>query len=636
MSRLTRLLVVLLLLAGAVWAVVERPWADPPRTVVLISIDTLRPDRLGVYGNAPDVSPRIDALAKDAVVFDQALALSPWTLPSHLTMLTGLDPVAHGVRKLGGLLSTRVTTLAEALKAAGFRTAAFTDGGLVHHASGMGQGFEIYRDDRNPESMVNGFARLLPEALDWMHSTRHEDSFVFIHTFDVHTPYQVGDEAVIQSFRERSAPSGADDYLLHRFGFQYLQVNQRVTEYGRMSELLRDYDAGVHEADAGVGQILDLLAETDRLEGALVIVTSDHGESFGDHQVHVGHGLALTDDELGIPLIVHFPGRAGAGQRMETLVDLTDIAPTALDVMGVPVPPGMQGESLAGLLRGRARRHDYAFGFSQNQESLFLVYDGFKLISAPALDPLQASKRHLAPLNPTGYAGEAGDAYEVDIGSSTLVPLRYDFDRDPLALRDVLPASPQLYDRSADPKELHNLAEEQPDRLKEMAAQLGEINDRSRQLNAELDDGMSQQPVDKFQAQLIAQMGYVGAASPAAAQESFSSLPKTTKAALKVPWVPPDMSEVDAIDRDVHALRLAISERSVDAEAARQTLQKLGNRYISWLTRNSFPVRIAWRIEDLRVLARAVGVELDVENWQAMLRSALTKAPEPSEPSEPR
>src|SRR5262245_37908226 len=309
MPRRTIAVVLLLLAAAAGGFAWWHAHRAPPRTIVLVSIDTLRPERLGVYGNTPDVSPRIDALAKDAVVFDQALANSPYTLPSHMTMLTGLDPVAHGVRKLGGVLSTHVTTLAEALKAAGFRTAAFTDGGLVHHSSGMGQGFEIYRDERNPDTMTNGFARLLPEALDWMRSTRHEDSFVFIHTFDVHTPYQVGDPAVIEQFRARPAPSGPDDYLLHRFGFQYWQGNQRISEYGRMSEMLRDYDAGVHEADAGVGRILDLLAETDRLDNAIVIITSDHGESFGDHHLHVGHGFALTDDEIHIPLIVKFPAR---------------------------------------------------------------------------------------------------------------------------------------------------------------------------------------------------------------------------------------------------------------------------------------------------------------------------------------
>jgi arylsulfatase A-like enzyme len=630
MSRLTRLLVVLVLLAGAVWAVVERPWAQPPRTVVLISIDTLRPERLGVYGNAADVSPRIDALAQDAVVFDQALALSPWTLPSHMTMLTGLDPVAHGVRKLGGVLSERVTTLAEALKAAGFRTAAFTDGGLVHHSSGMGQGFEIYRDKRNPETMVNGFARLLPEALDWMRSTRHEDSFVFIHTFDVHSPYQEGDSAVIEQFHSRPALPGPDDYLLHRFGFQYWQVNQRISEYGRMSEMLRDYDAGVHEADTGVGQILDLLAETHRLDNALVLILSDHGESFGDHHIHVGHGLALTDDEIRIPLVVRFPGREGAGQRFDTLVDLSDVAPTALDVMGVTLPPEMQGESLLGLLHHRARRHDYAFGFSQNQESLFLVRDGFKWISAPALDPLEASKRHLAPMNPTGYAAEWGSDFEVEVGNNVVVPLRYDFERDPLALRDVLPDTAQLYDRKADPHELHNLYEdeEQAERVRAMASLAGEINARSLELHAELDDGQSQQPVDRHLQQLILQMGYAGASSPAAAQAAFGQLPLNIKTQLKIPWVPPDMTEVDAVDRDAHALRLAIAEHTIEPAAAQVRLQQLGNQYIAWLTRNGFPARIAWRIADLERLAKEAGVEVNVENWKAMLKATLPKVSE--------
>ena len=627
MSRLTRLLVVIVLLAGAVWAVVERPWADPPRTVVLISIDTLRPDRLGVYGNGPDVSPRIDAFAKDAVVFDQALALSPWTLPSHMTMLTGLDPVAHGVRKLGGVLSTHVTTLAEALKAAGFRTAAFTDGGLVHHSSGMGQGFEIYRDQPNPPEMVNGFARLLPEALDWMRSTRHEDSFVFIHTFDVHSPYQRGSPTVMEQFHERPTPSGPEDYLLHRFGFQYWQVNQRISEYGRMSEVLRDYDAGVHEADAGVGQILDLLAETDRLENALVIVVSDHGESFGDHHVHIGHGLALTDDEIHIPLLIRFPGREGAGQRIETLVDMTDIAPTALDVMGIPAPAEMQGESLHKLLQHRARRHDYAFGYSQNQESVFLVRDGYTWISAPALDVLQSSKRHLAPTNPTGYDPQWGEDFTVDVGNNVLVPLRYDFERDPLALRDVLPDTWQLYDRQADPRELHNLCadEDQAERIKAMAKLAGEINDRSLQLNAELDDGQSQQPIDPHLQQLILQMGYAGASSAAAAQASFSQMPLAIKAQMKQPWTPPDMTDVDATDRDVHALRLAIAEHRIGPAAAQAQLQQFGGRYISWLTRNGFPARIAWRIADLENLARDAGVQVDVDRWKDMLKATLPR-----------
>jgi len=627
MSRLTRLLLVLLLLAGAVWAVVERPWADPPRTVVLISIDTLRPDRLGVYGNAPDVSPRIDALAKDSVVFDQVLALSPWTLPSHMTMLTGLDPVAHGVLRAGYVLSTRVTTLAEALRAAGFRTAAFTDGGFVHHGFGFGQGFEIYRDAVNPETMVNGFARLLPEALEWMNSTRHEDSFVFIHTFDVHSPYQNGDPEVIARFREQPSGPGPLDYLLHRFGFLHHQKQQRIPEYGRMSELLHDYDAGVFEADRGVGQVLDLLEETGRLEDALVIVTSDHGESFGDHGVLVGHGVALTDDQLRVPLVLRLPGREGAGRRLDTLADLSDLMPTVLESMHVPVPAEVQGESLLGLLRDRPRRRDSVFGLSQNTEAFFLVRDGYKFISLPALDPILAAERHLWPTNPTGVPETAGKEYQIKLNETETITLHYDEERDPLGLRDVLPDSAQLYDRANDPHELDNLFEREPQRLKELARQAIEIFSRSERLRESLDDGQTQGIVDVHIAQTIGALGYTSAPDTQSAQDFFANLPRRIKEQLKLPWDPPDMAELDAIDRDVHVVRQAIAAGTIEPQAAGDQLQLFGNRYISWLTRNGFPVRVAWRIADLEELARTIGFKVDVERWKGLLDASMGKPP---------
>ncbi|HZL99890.1 MAG TPA: sulfatase [Planctomycetota bacterium] len=627
MSRLARLFVILLLLAGAVWAVVERPWADPPRTVVLISIDTLRPERLGAYGNAPDVSPRIDALAREGVVFDQALALSPWTLPSHMTLLTGLDPVAHGVKRAGFVLSSRVTTLAESLRAAGFRTAAFTDGGFVHHEFGFGQGFEVYRDAVNPVGMVNGFARLLPEALEWMHSTRHEDSFVFLHTFDVHTPYQHGDAEVQAVFRGKPAPPGDDDYLLRRFGFLYLQRQQRVAEYQRMSELLRDYDAGVHEADRGVGQVLDLLAETGRLENALIIVVSDHGESFGDHGVLVGHGLALTDDELRVPLVIRFPGREGAGRRIGTLVDLCDVAPTVLESMGLPAPPEMQGESLLGLLRQRARRRNWSFGMSQNLESCFLVHDGFKYISPPALEPMEAAKRHLAPINPTGYPENGGEAYTWGTEENA-VALRYDLERDPLGLRDVLPNTPQLYDRTNDPQERRDLHLQDPDRAKELAARAEKIYLRSLELHAQLDDGQVPAPMDPHTQQIIESLGYAGAASPEEAREHFLDLPLDLKAQAKLPWVPPDTSALDAIDRDVHIVRQAIAAGVLQPAGVQEKLQQFGNRYLKWLTEHpEFPVRVAWRCRELEQLAASAGVELDVDRWKGLMNAALGRPP---------
>ncbi|HTE05443.1 MAG TPA: sulfatase, partial [Planctomycetota bacterium] len=337
---------VFVLLAGGVAAlVISRMDAPPEPLVVLISIDTTRPDRLGPYGGLPGTSPNIDALAKDSVVFDQVLATSPWTLPSHMTMLTGLDPVAHGVRRNGDVLSGRVTTLPEALKKAGYRTGAFTGGGFVGAQFGFGAGFEVYRETNEPDGGPSGFARILPEALEWVNRARHEKSFVFLHTFDVHAPYDSCDPDTLQEFRTRPVTDGPNDYLLYKLSFLYQLNRMKVTNYTRFGELFNDYDAGVHMADDGVGRLIADLKESGRYDDALIIVTSDHGESFADHGLHIGHGIGLTDDELHVPLIIHFPKHEFAGRRIGTLVDLTDLAPTVLDVLHLPAPPEMKGES---------------------------------------------------------------------------------------------------------------------------------------------------------------------------------------------------------------------------------------------------------------------------------------------------
>src|SRR5262249_22231345 len=161
---------------------------------------------------------------------------------------------------------------------------------------------------------------------------------------------------------------------------------------------------------------------------------------------------------------------------------------------GLPIPREMHGESLLGLVRHHARRRDWSFGLSQNLESWFLVHDGYKLISPPALVPMEAAKRHLAPTNPTGYAESDQDKYTWGQGEDA-VPLRYDTERDPLGLRDVLPNTPQLYDRAKDPLELNNLYQQDPERLRAMNAFAAQIMQRAEEEHAELDDGMAQGPV---------------------------------------------------------------------------------------------------------------------------------------------
>jgi len=259
--------------------------AGGARTVVLISIDTLRPERLGVYGNAPNVSPTIDAFAKEAVVFDNALSVSSWTLPSHMTMLTGLDPVAHGVRSALNKLSSRVNTVAELLAARGVSTAAFADGGFVASGWGLEQGFSVYDSEHRDSEGRTGFARYLPKCIEWLRGEKDKPVFLFLHSFDVHAPYDECDAEVLRQFRERPVSDGPLDPELYKGSFTQIATEMRFKQYERISQMLNDYDAGVHEADAAVAQVFAALRETGRWDDALVIVTSDHGESFYDHRL---------------------------------------------------------------------------------------------------------------------------------------------------------------------------------------------------------------------------------------------------------------------------------------------------------------------------------------------------------------
>lgn len=613
-----------LLAAGAALAIAFGPGCgrEPgPPTVVLISLDTLRPERLGVYGNDPQVSPAVDALARRAVVFEQALANSPYTLPSHMTMLTGMDPVAHGVKRDGDVLSSRVTTLAEALAAAGFQCGAFTDGGFVSSRYGFPQGFHVFDDKRDwaPEGAVNGMRRILPRALDWLDAQGEQPLFLFVHTFDAHAPFQDGDPQSIERFRAREAGDGPRDHELFRLRFLHQMNMLRIPEYGRMAELLNDYDAGVHDADAGVAAILDWLEAHGRLQDALVIVTSDHGESFADHGIHVGHGIGLTDDEIHVPLVLKLPGDEAAGRRVNAAVDLTDLAPTVLDVMGVPVPAEMQGESLLGALRGQARRRRHVFGTSPNTETYFLVMDGFKLISPPAIMPDEVARRHLGPVTPPngGLGGELGDDYEIGPPGNR-VALRYDFAGDPIGIRDTILTGVRLFDRRADPGELRNLAAEDPQREKRMSQALREAMEASIALHEQVDDGTTVAQGEAHVDQTLAALGYLGAGNADEARASLAELPAAQRLQLERPYVPPDHAALHEADKVMQFVRTALEDGRQPKGRLGEVLQEQGEALVEWALDNpAHWAKVGWRLHELVGLSERAGVPIDPQRWKA-------------------
>ena len=598
----------------------QLPELDGPRTVVLISLDTLRPERLGLYGNTGgelEVSPRLDALAHEAVVFDQCLAASPWTLPSHMTMLTGLDPIAHGVKNAEHKLSDAAPTLAASLKADGFVTGGFTDGGYVIAQYGFDKGFDVFDDQRSADG-VNGFARLLPPALKWLKARQaEEDVFLFLHTFDVHAPFQNGDQEVIERFRTRPTPDHPDDWGLNIVSHMFQQTKMGLGGYARLSELLNDYDAGVFEADRGVGEVLDTLDEMGRLEDALVIVTSDHGESFFDQKLHIGHGIGLTDDELRVPLIVRYPQRTAGGTRRDELVGLVDIPRTVHEVMGVKAPEELQGESLAGLIQGKKRKVDYVLGASQNTRSWFLVQNGYKYITPVGMEPLHIAERHLGIQSPPNHRNPAGDSTywlggkEGDPGA---VELTYDKLGDPLGLNDVLPSAEQLYDRRADPAEQNDLArvDQQGTILGKMRGLFESHHAASEELNAEFFPTEDVPERDAADTRVLAALGYLDAPS----KDKLRTISRHMRSWVLDPWVAPDTAQLVEADRLVQQVRAHMRDGEKPKLSDKEALEKAGALYVEWFKDHPhFQRRVVWRVLDVLELAAEDGFTLDTRKW---------------------
>jgi arylsulfatase A-like enzyme/cytochrome c-type biogenesis protein CcmH/NrfG len=332
-----------------------------PRHLLLVTLDTLRADRLGSYGHAAARTPHLDALAGRGLRFARAATVTPLTLPAHASLFTGTFPAHHGVRDNGGFyLGEERRTLAEALAAAGFRTGGFVGAFVLDRRWGIAQGFAEYFDDfdlaefddaAGMDAVQRPGAAVVDRALEWLAADRRRPFFAWVHLYDPHTPYE--------------APEP------YRSAFP--------------ATLAGAYDAEIAAADAQVGRLLEALRADGRLAETLVVVLGDHGEMLGEHR-EATHGFFVYDAAVRIPLIVAGPG-VEPGVAAEQ-VRIVDVLPTALARLGVSAPPGVQGvDLLAGgaeprrllaLVESWYPRHHY--GWSE----LVGVQDGrYKLIRAP-------------------------------------------------------------------------------------------------------------------------------------------------------------------------------------------------------------------------------------------------------------
>ena len=348
--RAQKTLVAIACLVGACCIAGCRQSENVGRTVVLISLDTTRPDHMTMYGYRQPTTPRLGELAADGIVFDQAIAVHSNTSPSHASMLTGLYPPSHGSLNNGVPISEGITTMAEILVDEGFATAAFVSGvTLKAENCGLDRGFDEYEDDF--EGFGRGAQATLDRATSWFLKQRSDqDVFLFFHLYDPHFDYNPP---------KRFANFGLTAGIRPPDPIKREELMERLRNEGSSAELnrslkewVRRYDGEIAYADWAAGELLDALRKRRRYDEALIIMVSDHGETLTERPWIFDHGSRVTEEQIRVPMILKLPTQSFAGKRIAQPVSHIDILPTFLSYVGLAQSADYDGVDLRRLAAG--------------------------------------------------------------------------------------------------------------------------------------------------------------------------------------------------------------------------------------------------------------------------------------------
>jgi len=330
--RLSLVLIPALVAGGALLPKAARaPSAAKPPNILLITIDTTRADRMGFLGSKRGLTPNLDALAKQSVIFTRAYAQVPLTTPSHAVLLTGTYPQFNHVEELGATLGKDLPYLPDLLRSHGYHTAAFLGSSILDPAGsapGFERGFDVYDahfHERKPgEDRYHSIERRAEDvshrAIDWLSSHSKNPFFLWIHFYDPHDPYDPP-----EPFKSRYASA--------------------------------PYDGEIAYTDSVIGELMRVLQQHGLYEGTVIVVAADHGEAFGEHGEE-RHGMFLYDETIHVPLLLKLPGGRLEGKRLgekrvEERVALVQVAPSLLESAGIPAPAMMQGQSLFPLIAAK-------------------------------------------------------------------------------------------------------------------------------------------------------------------------------------------------------------------------------------------------------------------------------------------
>ena len=292
----------------------NRQWQPPPRpeNVILIMVDTLRADHLGTYGYHRDTSPNLDRFAQKSTVFETAYSHSPWTMPSTASIFTSLPPRDHGIVSWRQPMSRKLLTIAEHIRDNGFHTEGYVSHVIFRPRYHYNQGFIEYDDsalDKGPSYRVSTAAEISDAFIASLNDDLPQPFFAWLHYFDPHSWY-----------------------LTHEpYNFGKRPVDR--------------YDSEIRYTDEQIGRVFDELTARDLWRNTVVVFIADHGEEFGDHGGKK-HTVTLYDELIHIPLVIYVPGAAG-GERIETVVSESDVAPTICELLDIPVPEQFTGQPFA-------------------------------------------------------------------------------------------------------------------------------------------------------------------------------------------------------------------------------------------------------------------------------------------------
>jgi arylsulfatase A-like enzyme len=409
-------------------AAAQAPPPAKPQNVVFIGVDTLRADHLGCYGYGKPTSPAIDGIARDGTVFAEAMAQRGLTMPSLASIMTSLYPVTHGVRGNAYRLAPEHTCLAEILKAHGFTCGAFLANELTWEQTW--KGFDVIGKGTDDQ--------ITPRAIDWLTKNRDKPFFLWLFYYAPHKPYlppvrfgQRFDPAYDGTLTEAQQDRDLEDITLNR---------TKLSETD-LDKVLALYDGEIAYTDDQIRQVIEALRALGLDDRSLIVVFADHGEELYDHDCYFYHITSIHGSVLHVPLVFRLPGTVPGNLRVPGVVELIDLAPTVLNLLGIPASPAFQGRSLRPLFTNPSA--DLGPAFSENKDQILTI----------------RTTQYRFIHNPLKFK---------------LLWIRDEYLRSRTGNRFIEYDTEELYDVTADPKESANIAKGHPDVVESLKRSLQE------------------------------------------------------------------------------------------------------------------------------------------------------------------